>query len=388
VWESGVTLRLDADQALPAGTAINLPFGSLDVNGRTQTIASLAGGMVVRLGGGNLTIAGPGTTIFSGVIQTPGTVNLTGSQLTLTGNNTFTGALNNNGASLRIARGSVVAPTTQTSGELALSDNGTAGAVTVNGGAFRPGLGGGVFFFSDPNFAFVGNTGPLVLGPGATYHEPINGNAPGTFGRIRAAGTVDVGGSTLVLSGSATAVALGNQITVIENDGADPIANTFAGLPEGATISGGPGNFNYVISYIGGTGNDVVLIAATAPTATTMISSQNPSTVGQSVTFTATVSPLAGSSTPTGTVTFRDGIVDLATVPLAGGSATFSTSALALGSHVITVVYNGDATYLTSTSAPLTQDVLVAPAIPALDPLHLTALALLLGAIALMTLRR
>jgi hypothetical protein len=248
-----------------------------------------------------------------------------------------------------------------------------------------------VFFFSDPNFAFVGNTGLLVLGPGATYHDPIDGNAPGTFGRIRATGTVDVGGSTLVLSGSATGVALGNQFMVIENDGADPIANTFAGLPEGATISGGPGNFNYVISYIGGTGNDVVLIAATAPTASTVISSQNPSTIGQSVTFTATVSPLAGSGTPTGTVTFRDGIVDLATIPLAGGSATFSTSALALGSHVITVVYNGDATYLTSTSAPLTQDVLVAPAIPAaipaLDPLHLTALALLLGAIAVMTLR-
>jgi hypothetical protein len=118
-------------------------------------------------------------------------------------------------------------------------------------------------------------------------------------------------------------------------------------------------------------------------------SSQNPSTTGQNVTFTATVSPLAGIGTPTGTVTFRDGVTDLATVPLTGGSATFSTSALALGSHVIAVVYNGDATYLTSTSAPLTQDVLAATAaIPALDPLHLTALALLLGTIAMVALRR
>ena len=381
-WLGGVTLRLDVNQALPAGKAINVVGGTFDVNGRTQSIASLAGvSSTVRLNGGNLTIAGPGTTTFAGDIQLAGTVNLTGGQLTLTANNTFTGALNINGGSLRIVGGSVVAPIVQSSGELGISNNGTAGAVTVNGGTFRPG----------PTPAFVGFTGPLVLGPGATYHEPIDGTAVGTFGRITVTGAVDLGGSTLVLSGTATSVALGNQFTVIENDGADSVTGTFAGLPEGATISGGPGNFNYVISYIGGTGNDVVLTAATAPTATTVDSSQNPSTVGQSVTFTATVTPLAGSGTPTGTVTFRDGIVDLATVALAGGSATFSTSALALGSHVITVVYNGDATYLTSTSAPLTQNVLAAPAIPsipALDPLHLTALALLLGAIAMVVLRR
>jgi hypothetical protein len=184
-------------------------------------------------------------------------------------------------------------------------------------------------------------------------------------------------------------VSLGNPFVMIDNDGVDPIAGTFAGLPEGATISNGPGNFNYVISYIGGTGNDIVLTAATAPTATTVTSSQNPSITGQSVTFTATVSPLAGGGTPTGTVTFRDGATELATVTLAGGSATFTTSVLVLGSHSITAEYSGDATYLPSTSASLTQAVLAAAAaIPALDPPHLLVLALLLGVIAVVALRR
>ena len=39
-----------------------------------------------------------------------------------------------------------------------------------------------------------------------------------------------------------------------------------------------------------------------------VVSNQNPSSIGQSVTFTATVSATSpGSGTPTGTVTFRDG---------------------------------------------------------------------------------
>jgi fibronectin-binding autotransporter adhesin len=369
-----------ADHVLPPGKAIDV-YGGLVLQGHAQTIASLARGGSVRLGGGgHLTISGPGSTTYPGSIIQSGTVTLTGGALTLTANNTFTGLLENNGGTLRITGiGKIVAPLTQSSGVFSLAGNGTAGAVTITGGTFAPGLQG----------TGIGNTKNLsVTGP-ATYDERIDGTTAGSFGNIRVTGTVELTGPALTLSGTASGVALGNQFVMIENDGADPIAGTFAGLPEGATISGGPGNFNYVISYIGGTGNDIVLTAATAPTATTVASSQNPSTSGQNVTFTATVSPLAGSGTPTGTVTFRDGSAILATVALVAGSATFTTSALSVGTHSITAESNGDATYLPSTSAPLPQDVLAAAAaIPALDPLHLTALALLVGAIAVVALRR
>jgi hypothetical protein len=47
-------------------------------------------------------------------------------------------------------------------------------------------------------------------------------------------------------------------------------------------------------------------------TTTALISSQNPSALGQSVTFTATVT----GASPTGTVTFKDGGTTLATVAL------------------------------------------------------------------------
>ena len=58
-------------------------------------------------------------------------------------------------------------------------------------------------------------------------------------------------------------------------------------------------------------------------TTTAVVSSANPSVFGQSVTFTATVSPTApGSGTPTGTVIFMDGSTVLGSPTLSGGVAT------------------------------------------------------------------
>ncbi|MGB7601904.1 MAG: FG-GAP-like repeat-containing protein [Candidatus Sulfotelmatobacter sp.] len=75
-------------------------------------------------------------------------------------------------------------------------------------------------------------------------------------------------------------------------------------------------------------------------TTTTLSSSQNPSAVSQSVTFTATVTPNGGAAL-TGTVAFMDGTTTLATVPLSNGSATYTTSTLLMGTHSISVSYAG-----------------------------------------------
>src|SRR5438552_2702370 len=91
--------------------------------------------------------------------------------------------------------------------------------------------------------------------------------------------------------------------------------------------------------------------------ATTLISSLNPSALGQAVTFTATVQPATGSGTPTGTVTFNDGAIVLGPGSLNGGTATFTTSGLGAGVHSISAVYGGDASFASSTSPVLMQTV-------------------------------
>jgi hypothetical protein len=104
----------------------------------------------------------------------------------------------------------------------------------------------------------------------------------------------------------------------------------------------------------------ITRVMATAPTTTTVSSSANPSTVGQSVTFTATVSSSGG--TPSGAVNFLDGATQIGSGTLNGsGQATFATASLAQGSHSITASYAGNSSFAASVSAVLAQVVNAAP---------------------------
>jgi hypothetical protein len=85
-------------------------------------------------------------------------------------------------------------------------------------------------------------------------------------------------------------------------------------------------------------------------TITSVTNPINPSVLNQSVTFTATVTPsVAINLTPTGTVQFQiDGNPVPGTFNMSGGAASFSTSALTVGTHTITAIYNGDGSFLGS----------------------------------------
>jgi hypothetical protein len=92
---------------------------------------------------------------------------------------------------------------------------------------------------------------------------------------------------------------------------------------------------------------------------TTLTASANPAVVGTIVTFTAAVQASSpGAGTATGTVVFKDITTALATLTLnSAGQATFTTAALALGTHAITATYGGDTNFLASVSAILAETV-------------------------------
>ena len=77
----------------------------------------------------------------------------------------------------------------------------------------------------------------------------------------------------------------------------------------------------------------------------------------------------------TGTVTFLDGTTILGTGTITGGAATFTTSALAIGTHSITASYSGDSAYNAAVSAVLTQ---VVGKIPTVTTITVSAPAQLL----------
>ncbi|MCX6877464.1 MAG: PA14 domain-containing protein [Verrucomicrobia bacterium] len=92
----------------------------------------------------------------------------------------------------------------------------------------------------------------------------------------------------------------------------------------------------------------------THPTPTQLVlgTSVTPSSPGASVTFTVTVQDngvTAGSAT--GNIVFQVDGSDVSTSAIANGSATYTTSTLAAGTHTITATYSGDAGYATSTTS-------------------------------------
>ena len=101
-----------------------------------------------------------------------------------------------------------------------------------------------------------------------------------------------------------------------------------------------------------------VTVASTIATTTTLASDSNPSVVGQTVTYTASVAPSTGTSTPTGSVTFKDGPTPICTaVALSSGRATCTQTYASVGSHSITADYAAGSGYGASSSTTLTQDV-------------------------------
>jgi hypothetical protein len=106
------------------------------------------------------------------------------------------------------------------------------------------------------------------------------------------------------------------------------------------------GNGNYTTSTAA-----IPLSVGKIATSVSLASSANPAAALGSVTLTATISASGGP--PTGSVSFYDGSTLLATVNVAAGQASYTTTGLAAGTHTITAVYSGDSNFQTSTSAAL-----------------------------------
>jgi hypothetical protein len=99
----------------------------------------------------------------------------------------------------------------------------------------------------------------------------------------------------------------------------------------------------------------VTEIPVLAATATTVMSSPNPSTAGQPVTFTAMVSSTVGPPPDGEAVSFMKGKTVLGTGTLSGGSASLTISTLKVGTTSVKAVYGGDSSFSGSTSKALKQ---------------------------------
>ncbi len=120
-------------------------------------------------------------------------------------------------------------------------------------------------------------------------------------------------------------------------------------------------------NFSGSTSATVSEVISKASTSTTLATAPNPSTVGQSVTLSATVAVPGNGAIPAGSVTFSDGPAALGTVALDNtGKATLSVSSLSFGTHSIVASYTGNADFVASSSNQASQVVNKAPTTTAL----------------------
>jgi hypothetical protein len=122
-------------------------------------------------------------------------------------------------------------------------------------------------------------------------------------------------------------------------------------------------------TFISSTSSPLAQTISQDASATGVASSANPSAYNQPVTLTATVSAAApGAGAPSGTIQFKDGANNLGlALTLSSGAAAYTTTALSVGSHSITAVYNGDGNFTGGTSSSLMQTIYQAPTTVALN---------------------
>jgi uncharacterized protein YjdB len=380
-----ISVQKTAEIYDPATGSFTLLTQTMTVGRENHSATLLNNGMVLIAGGvtdsgptASAELYDPGTGLFTATgtmnaIRIEGGVVLLGNGKVL-----FTGGINSESATTALSSAELYDP--------------SAGTFTATGSMEYPRADQTATLLANGKVLIAGglSTSPSGTSFGPGFSTPANEEIYDPT-----AGTFSPTGALINPRAIHTATLLGNGTVLIAGGGSptgailatselyDPNLGTFAFtanlniqrlfftstlLPNGTVLAVGGLGINQDVAAA----EFYSLASATAPTATAVTSNNNPSVLGQSVMFTATVTPQEDPvPAPSGSVTFKDGATTLGSGSLSSGSATFTTSSLAAGTHSITAVYGGDSNYSGSTSSVLTQvvnnpvPVIIPPLVPA-----------------------
>ena len=246
-----------------------------------------------------------------------------------------------------------------------------SGAATfvINGTSHIVGMVSGQAFFSI-NSLSVGDHTITVNYSGSTHFQASSSSLTQTVALSSTTTTITSDVNPSVFDQSVTLTALvasvspgsgiptGTATFIIDGNPSSPI-NIVSGQAQLLTSALSIGSHTIIVNYGGDSdfqvsSGSLTQVVDRSSTTTTITSDVNPSTFDQLVTLTALVAAVSpGSGTPTGTATF---IIDgnSSVVTLSSGQAILTTSALSIGSHTITVNYDGDSDFQVSSDS-LTQ---------------------------------
>ncbi|MFN8354743.1 MAG: BspA family leucine-rich repeat surface protein [Spirosomataceae bacterium] len=183
----------------------------------------------------------------------------------------------------------------------------SGGDVVMSGGGFN--TGGGTLLLDPgtspaavkPSFNSTDVTASM-LSFGSDLQITLNGTTLGdgtgsTYTQLNVVGGMNLTGVDLFFTGSYVPV-LGNTFTIVENDGTDAIVGTFTGLVEGAILPNFRGSgLNARISYVGGTGNNDVVLTLENPCSAQAGTSTPTVCVGGTISLTSSGGGTSGTYT-------------------------------------------------------------------------------------------
>jgi uncharacterized protein (DUF2141 family) len=254
--------------------------------------------------------------------------------------------------------------------------HGIVGVLLSNGdGTFQPAVdydsGGGLYSYGSsvavadlngdgkPDIAVTndcisslcGNVGVLVGNGDGTFQPAVTYGPGGLQPRSIVIADVNADGKPdlVVANGCASSPCTTGGVGVLVGNG----NSTFQ---PAVTYTATQGALGAAVADVNGDGKLDVVVAETTQvgvlltntgvvTKTAVTTSGSPTLFGQTVTFTAKVTPNQGTIPDGELMAFYDGITMLGTEKLAGGMAAYSTSSLSAKTHTIKATYVGDATF-------------------------------------------
>lgn len=263
---NGTVLLGASEQTTNSADVLINSGGLFNFSNNVTLLNTLHGLGTVNFGAGGWVNVGEnnGSSEFDGSFTGTGfsrgyTVGKVGSgTFTMGGNSTYTAGINHIYGGTMVINGSQpTIPVTVEAGAT-LSGSGTVGAITANG-IISPGGNVGILNSGNVGFSSSGDLAVQLTGP----NPGLNG-----YDQLNVAGTVSLASAGLTVTPAfATPVAVGQQFDILNNDGSEAVTGIFNGLAEGAAIN--VGGYNFTISYLGGTGNDVTLTLTGIPGAVT-----------------------------------------------------------------------------------------------------------------------
>ena len=247
-------LQLGATDQIPDRSTLIVDAGAVfNMADFSDSVGGLSGAGTVNRGGlgasTHLFTVGTNNspTTFSGQIVDSGKFQKIGTgDLTLSGTNTLTGQASADQGGLYITGSFNTAFSAHGTG--ILRGTGTVGAFTDAGGAIGAGL---------PTADGILTVQSIDMSGGGSVSVRLNGGVAGTsYDQIAVTGAINLTSSTLAITAGGGAVA-GDKYTILKNNSGTAITGIFTGLAEGARFAQSGNEF--VITYVGGAGNDVVL---------------------------------------------------------------------------------------------------------------------------------